>query len=96
MTVSCAANYLGYIKKEHYSFGNKESAGKAIEAFAKKYGVTADEIARQIMDRAVDKVIPVVKELLETYELESEIHLPGGWRWRCCLQSCLTQENVWE
>ena len=79
LTVSCAANYLGYIKKEHYSFGNKESAGKAIEAFAKKYGVTADEIARQIMDRAVDKVIPVVKELLETYELEPKFtSLVGG------------------
>ena len=79
LTVSCAANYLGYIREGQYSYGSKESAAKALNAFAQKLGISADEIARQIMERAANKVIPVVKELLNTYELDPKfISLVGG------------------
>lgn len=69
ITVSCAANILGFVKEEDYSFGNKESAVKAFEPYAKKYNVTVEEFAKRIMDKASEKNVPVVKALLEDYNL---------------------------
>ena len=79
ITVSCAANYLGYVKEEHYAYGNKESAGKVLKAFGDYLGLSPEEVARQIMQKAAAKVAPVVKELIDTYDLDARYtYLVGG------------------
>lgn len=79
VTVSCAANYLGYVREQDYSYGNKESARKALKVFADRAHISVDELAYQIMDCAVLKVEAVVQELLNTYEMDPKFTcLVGG------------------
>lgn len=80
ITVSCAANLLGYVDKSNYAYGHKESARKAFEPFAKKYGITVEAFATQIMDKASEKNKPVVEALLKDYKMEkaSTILVGGG------------------
>jgi len=78
ITNSCAANVLGLIKPDHFSYGNVEAAKMAIDVLAKHCNTTADDIATQIMERAYAKLEPVILSLAEKYKLEkSQIALVG-------------------
>jgi N-methylhydantoinase A/oxoprolinase/acetone carboxylase beta subunit len=70
ITVSCAANILGYVSEKDYAHGNVEAARSAFEPFARKYGITIEEFAKQIMDKASEKNKVVVEALLKDYEME--------------------------
>ncbi|MCD7990390.1 MAG: hydantoinase/oxoprolinase family protein [Clostridia bacterium] len=72
ITNSCAANVLGLVKPEHFSYGNVESARKAMKALADYCGTTAEDIAKQIMEKAYAKIEPVILELAEKYKLEKD------------------------
>ncbi len=72
ITNSCAANVLGLVKPEHFSYGNTEAAGKAIQALADYCGTTAEDIAKQIMEKAYAKIEPVILFLAEKYKLEKD------------------------
>ncbi|MEY8354227.1 hydantoinase/oxoprolinase family protein [Lachnospiraceae bacterium 54-53] len=72
LTNSCAANVLGLVKPEHFSYGNVESARKAMQALADYCGTTAEDIAKQIMEKAYAKIEPVILELAEKYKLEKD------------------------
>ncbi|MHC5248761.1 hydantoinase/oxoprolinase family protein [Enterococcus sp. LJL90] len=72
ITNSCAANVLGLVNPEHFSYGNVESARKAIQALADYCGTTVEDIAKQIMERAYAKIEPVILELAEKYKLEKD------------------------
>lgn len=72
ITNSCAANVLGLVKPEHFSYGNAESARKAIQALADYCGTTAEDIAKQIMEKAYAKIEPVILALAEKYKLEKD------------------------
>ncbi|HSR11366.1 MAG TPA: hydantoinase/oxoprolinase family protein, partial [Thermodesulfobacteriota bacterium] len=79
LTNTCAANALGIVKPEFYSFGNSESARRAVAALAKAMGVTVEEAAGKILDVATDKVIPVINSLIAEYELDrDQVILVGG------------------
>lgn len=79
ITVSCAANILGIVKKEDYAYGCKEAAVKAFEPFAKKFNITVEEFAKEIMNKASNKNAPVVKKIMEDYKLDPKnILLVGG------------------
>ncbi len=79
LTVSCAANYLGYVKEDNYSYGSRELAGKVLEAVGKYCGCPPDELARSIMDKAVERVVSVVEELIKDYGMEKSFcTLIGG------------------
>lgn len=79
ITVSCAANLLGYVGQDDYAHGNQESARRAFEPFAKKYSISVEEFAKQIMDKASEKNKPVVEALLKDYKMEkSATILVGG------------------
>lgn len=78
ITNSCAANVLGLVKPEHFSYGNAEAARKAIQALADYCGTTAEAIAEQIMEKAYAKIEPVILFLAEKYKLErDQISLVG-------------------
>lgn len=72
ITNSCAANVLGLVKPEHFSYGNVESARKAMKALADYCGTSVEEIAKQIMEKAYAKIEPVILELAEKYKLEKD------------------------
>lgn len=72
ITNSCAANVLGLVKKEHFSYGNVESARKAMQALADYCSTTPEDIAKQIMEKAYLKIEPVILELAEKYKLEKD------------------------
>ena len=72
LTNSCAANVLGLVKPEHFSYGNVESARKAMKALADYCGTTVEDIAKQIMEKAYAKIEPVILELAEKYKLEKD------------------------
>jgi N-methylhydantoinase A/oxoprolinase/acetone carboxylase beta subunit len=78
ITNSCAANVLGLIKPEHFSYGNINAARKAMQPLADHMGTTVEEVARQILQKAYEKIEPVITELAEKYKLEhDQISLVG-------------------
>ncbi len=72
ITNTCAANALGLVEPKYFSYGNQESARRAIQPLAEYTGRTVEEIATQILDRAVEKIKPIIDELAEKYRMEPE------------------------
>ena len=78
ITNSCAANVLGLVGPEHFSYGNANAARKAMQPIAEYLGVSVEEVATQILTRAYEKISPVILELAEKYKLEhDQISLVG-------------------
>jgi N-methylhydantoinase A/oxoprolinase/acetone carboxylase beta subunit len=72
ITNSCAANVLGLVTKEHFSYGNVNSARKAMKPLAEYLGLTIEETAQQILQKSFEKIEPVIKGLAEKYKLEKD------------------------
>ncbi|MBU3112597.1 hydantoinase/oxoprolinase family protein [Clostridium lacusfryxellense] len=72
ITNSCAANVLGLVKPEHFSYGQVESARKCMQALADYCGTTVEDIAKQIMEKSYAKIEPVILGLAEKYKLEKD------------------------
>lgn len=72
ITNSCAANVLGLVQPDHFSYGNVESARKAMQALADYCQTTVEDIAQQIMERSYAKIEPVILELADKYKLEKD------------------------
>lgn len=86
ITNSCAANVLGLVKPEHFSYGKVESAKKAMQALADYCGTTVEDIAKQIMEKSYAKIEPVILSLAEKYKLEKDqISLVGVGGGAACL-----------
>lgn len=72
ITNSCAANVLGLIDPKHFSYGNKESARKAMQPLADYTGLSVEEIATQILQKSYEKIEPVIMDFADKYKLEKE------------------------
>jgi len=70
LTNTCAANVLGYARPGHHAHGNPEAARRAFAPLAEFLGCMVEEAARQVLDCAVGKVLPVVADLIKEYELD--------------------------
>jgi N-methylhydantoinase A/oxoprolinase/acetone carboxylase beta subunit len=70
ITNSCAANVLGLVKPEYFSYGNANAARKAMQPLADYIGITIEELATQILTKAYEKIKPIILELAEKYKLE--------------------------
>lgn len=78
ITNSCAANVLGLIQPDEFSYGIIDSARKAMEPLAKYLGKTVEEVAGEILQKSFEKIEPVILELIEKYKLDnSQISLIG-------------------
>ncbi|MBR0417708.1 MAG: hydantoinase/oxoprolinase family protein [Erysipelotrichaceae bacterium] len=78
ITNSCAANVLGLVTPDLFSYGNAEAARKAMKPVAEYLNITVEELATQIMERAYDKISPIVLDLTEKYKVEKDqINLVG-------------------
>lgn len=79
VTTTCAANLLGYVREGDYARGNVESARQALTAVGATLGRTAEEVARDVLERAAAKVMPTLQQLLVDYEMKDRaIKLIGG------------------
>lgn len=72
ITNSCAANVLGLVSKDHFSYGDVASARNAMQALADYCSTSVEDIATQIMERAYAKIEPVILSLAEKYKLEKD------------------------
>ncbi|MGM0237704.1 hydantoinase/oxoprolinase family protein [Enterococcus sp. AZ103] len=70
ITNSCAANVLGYVTEEDFSFGYPNSARKAMLPLAEYLNLTVEEVAQQILGKAVEKIVPEIENLAKKYHLE--------------------------
>lgn len=78
ITNSCAANVLGLVTPDLFSYGNADAARKAMQPVAAYMGITVEELAAQIMERAYAKILPIVSELADKYKVEhDQISLVG-------------------
>ena len=64
ITNTCAANVLGYAKPGLHAYGNPEAARRAMAPLAALLGCSVEEAARQILDKATSKAVPVVEQLI--------------------------------
>ncbi len=78
ITLSCAANVLGYIKEGDYAAGNIESAKAGIKKLADYCGTSLEKVSRDIIDAATAKNAEVVKKLIKDYQLDSNIVILTG------------------
>jgi N-methylhydantoinase A/oxoprolinase/acetone carboxylase beta subunit len=79
ITNTCAANALGLVEQKYHAFGNRDSCRLALQPLADLLGVSVEDAARQILEKASEKLIPVVEELIAEYKLErSQVVLVGA------------------
>ena len=72
ITNSCAANVLGLVKENDYSYGIVESARKCMQPVADKLGITVEELATQILDKDFEKVNACINALADKYQLDHD------------------------
>jgi N-methylhydantoinase A/oxoprolinase/acetone carboxylase beta subunit len=72
ITNTCAANVLGYAKPGWHACGNREAARAALRALAARLGVSVEDAARRVLEKAASKVIPVVESLIAEYGLDRD------------------------
>lgn len=78
ITNSCAANVLGLVTPQDFSYGNVKAARKAMQPIANYLNVSVEEVATQILTRAYEKIQPIIMALAEKYRLEhDQISLVG-------------------
>ena len=72
LTNTCAANILGYAKPGWHAHGNAESARRAFVPLAQRAGITVEETARRVLQKAAAKVTGVVEDLVREYALDRD------------------------
>ncbi len=72
ITNTCAANVLGYAQPGMHSYGNPESARRALAALAARLEVTVEEAARRVLEKSAQKIAPVVEGLIAEYKLDRD------------------------
>ncbi len=79
ITNTCAANALGMIEKDDYSFANQNSAKIAMELLGKEIGVSGPEIAMSIIQTASFEITKIVSKILKEFKMDkSKAQIIGG------------------
>ncbi|MBI5698478.1 MAG: methylhydantoinase [Thaumarchaeota archaeon] len=79
ITNTCAANALGMIEKDDYSFANQNSAKIAMELLGKEIGVSGPEIAMSIIQTASFEITKTVSKILKEFKMDkSKAQIIGG------------------
>lgn len=71
-TNTCAANVLGLVDEKYFAYGNVNSAKKAMQPVADKFGITVEELATKILDKDYEKVSACINALAEKYQLDHD------------------------
>jgi N-methylhydantoinase A/oxoprolinase/acetone carboxylase beta subunit len=79
ITPTCAANALGTVPPAAFARGDAGAARAACEIVGAALGLTAEELARAILDRATERLRATLDELIADYALErANVVLVGG------------------
>lgn len=70
ITNTCAANALGLVAKDDYSFAGTESAKIAMELLARQMRVSAFEAAQSIINTASFEIVRTVGRILKEFKLD--------------------------
>jgi hypothetical protein len=75
ITATCAANALGMVEAGAYANGSREAARAGFSALGRLLGKREDELARHVLDRAVDKIARTVVEAARQHRLPRDAPL---------------------
>ncbi len=78
LTTTCAANALGVIPSGAYAQGDQESARRGFEALGKLLGLSAEQAARQVLDKAARQLEKAASRLAKEYNLRNYELIGGG------------------
>ncbi|MHB2155941.1 hydantoinase/oxoprolinase family protein [Calditrichota bacterium GD2] len=79
ITPTGAANFLGLVKEIGHGAANVKALNTFFKVFAQKLGQSAENIARQILTIAAEKIKPTIRQLMREYKLDTDlIRLAGG------------------
>ena len=75
LTATCAANALGLVEENAYSFAPPEAALAAFAPLAARVKTTPQGAAGRLLDKAVDKIAKAVADAVRQHELGTEVPL---------------------
>ena len=79
ITNTCAANALGMIDKNDYSYANQTSAKIAMEILGRELGITGPEAAMSIIQTASFEITKTVSRILKEFKMDkSKTQIIGG------------------
>jgi N-methylhydantoinase A len=79
ITPTCAANVLGVVPAGAFAWGDALVARRACDLVGAALGMSADVLARAILDRATERLRATLDELIADYALErANVVLVGG------------------
>jgi N-methylhydantoinase A/oxoprolinase/acetone carboxylase beta subunit len=70
LTLSCAANVVGYVSENDWARGNVANARAAFAPLAERIGCSVDDVAHMVIDAAVAKTRATVESLAADYGLD--------------------------
>jgi N-methylhydantoinase A len=78
LTTTCAANVLGYAKPGMHAYGNPAAVQTAMQPLAAALGMSVEDVANEILERATDKILPTIEQLIGEYGLDRDQALLVG------------------
>jgi N-methylhydantoinase A len=75
LTTTCAANALGLVPTTAHSCGNRAAARAAFAPLAAYLGTDIDSAAREVLQQATDKLVPVIEGLVADYGIDLDQRL---------------------
>jgi N-methylhydantoinase A/oxoprolinase/acetone carboxylase beta subunit len=79
ITNTCAANALGLIDKDDYSYADQTSAKIAMELLGREIGVTGPEVAMSVIQTASFEITKTVSKILKEFKMDkTKTQIIGG------------------
>lgn len=72
LTNTCAANALKLVSDDDFAKGIYESSYAAVKLLADDIGKTPEETADAILNASSKKIIPIIEDLIEKYDIERD------------------------
>lgn len=79
ITNTCAANALGMVEKNDYSYADQTSAKIAMELLGKEIGVSGPEVAMSIIQTASFEITKTISKILKEFKMDkTKTQIIGG------------------
>jgi N-methylhydantoinase A/oxoprolinase/acetone carboxylase beta subunit len=75
LTATCAANALGLVAENAYSYAGRDAALAAFAPLGARLKTTAEGAARRLLDGAVEKIARAVADAVRQHELRADVPL---------------------
>lgn len=72
ITNTCAANALGMIEKNDYSYANQTSAKIAMELLGREMGISGPEVAMSVIQTASFEITKAISKILKEFKMDKE------------------------